>query len=324
MKSLDFLVSRKRLVNPGINFEVTMLNPSGINDEEKKLLEEVAKAKNMTLEEVLVELGHIAAEPDKEVKVEGEKEEKPEDLEIKLGAPVTPAEDIEEQIAEPEVVPEAAPPPPEEEEEKDDEEEPDMPATVNHVCKMCGWDQSIPAIPEPPHQDKIAFLQAVIGQKVFSKRYTLFGGELKVTFRTLTIKEIDALYQETFKAQKAGVIVTTADYYEYLNRLRLYLQITSMSATSSALHIKLPDGLTEETHPGVKSYWKSFLKEQKKFDDSKSLIEQIADYVIFEVLKTEHLQRAITHECNKFNKLVAKLEACVDNPDFWKETEQPS
>lgn len=302
-----------------------MFNPDGISEDEKKLLEEVAKSKNMTLEEVLIELGHAVAEPDQEVNVEGEPEvtDKQEDLEIRLGAPVTPVADTEEEVVEPEVVPEVSPPPPPEEEEEDTEES-DMPATVNHICKMCGWDQSIPVIPEPPHQDKIAFLQAVIGQKVFSKRYTLFGGELKVTFRTLTIKEIDALYQETFKAQKAGIIVTTADYYEYLNRLRLYLQITSLSASSSALHIKLPDGLTEETHPGVKSYWKSFLKEQKKFDDNKTLIEQIADYVIFEVLKTEHLQRAITHECNKFNKLVAKLEACVDNPDFWKETEQPS
>jgi hypothetical protein len=152
----------------------------------------------------------------------------------------------------------------------------------------------------------------------------MFGGNLRVTFRSLTVREIDTLYQEAFRAQKEGLIATPADYYEYLNRLRLYLQIQGFSAQSTSLHIKLPDGLSEDTHQGAASYWEPFLQKASKLKEDVPLIKQIEDYVVEEVLKTEHLQRTITHECSKFNKLVAKLEAAVDNPDFWKETEQPS
>ena len=301
-----------------------MFDPDRMSEEERKLLEEVAKAKGQTLEEALIELGHIKPnQEDEVVTLESES--------VVVEAPIEVAQEPPEVVqnsTEIEVVPEAEPPPMAEEEPEqptEDEEAQTLgPATVNHMCVQCGWDQSIPVIAEPEHKDKIAFLQAVIGQKVFSKRYTMFGNMLRVTFRTLTIKEIDSLYQETFRAQKEGIIVTTADYYEYLNRLRLYLQISSLSATSSALHIKLPEGLTEETHPGVKSYWDTFLRKENKLVESKSLVQQISEYVVTEVLKTEHLQRTVTHECNKFNRLVAKLEACVDNSDFWKEIEQPS
>ena len=47
---------------------------------------------------------------------------------------------------------------------------------------------------------------------------------------------------------------------------------------------------------------------------------QIEEYVLTKVLKTEHLQRVIGHTCNKFNRLVSKLEASVDNENFWNET----
>jgi hypothetical protein len=199
------------------------------------------------------------------------------------------------------------------------------PATMRQLCIQCGWDQDVPTIPEPEHKDKIAFLHAVLGQKVFSKRYLLFGGNLRVTLRTLTIKEIDALYAETFKAQKAGLIATAADYYEYLNRLRLYLQLTGLSSRQTATHIKLPEGLTPETHPDAESHWEEFLKKENAFkEDGNSLVMQIEEYVLSKVLKTEHLQRTIGHTCNKFNRLVSKLEASVDNENFWNETEPQS
>lgn len=298
-----------------------------MTEDEKELLSEVAKSKGKSLEEVLLELGHIKPEPE-EVTIEANLEEeaiKPKNEDPQVSAPIQVAEETTEEKeesfnidAQPDI---KLPPPAEEEVDKETEDEDELPATVNHICQNCGWNLDVPSTPEPEHKDKIAFLQAVLGQKVFSKKYSLFGGELKVSFRTLTIKEIDALYTEAFKAEKAGLIATTADYYEYLNRLRLYLQISSLSAPSSSLHISLPEGLSKETHPDVNTYWTKFLPE---LTEDQSLLSAISEYVVGKVLKTEHLQRVITHECNNFNKLVAKLEVCVDNKDFWKEIEQPS
>jgi hypothetical protein len=322
-----------------------MLDPNSMSDEERELLEEIAKAKGQTLEEALVALGHsIAPGQDTTVSLEGQSEPEPVVAPVTVEAPVAvsapgvAAELITDDLAI-EVTPEFEPPPPpaaeadeadepppadDDDDDDDDDDYRGADSTIKQICVQCGWEKGRPTIPEPEHKDKIGFLQSVLGHKVFSKRYLMFGGQLRVTFRTLSIREIDTLYQAAFRAQKEEQILTTADYYEYLNRLRLYLQLTSFSAKSTSMQIKLPDGLSKATHEGCASYWDDFLKEQALFEEDKPLIVQVQNYVIEKVMKTENLQRTITHECAQFNRLVARLEACVDNPDFWEETEQPS
>lgn len=295
-----------------------MFDLNKLSNDEKKLLQEIAKAKGKSFEEVLVDLGHVqkpekvesSPETDEAVVLTPAKQEESENKTIESIAPAEP---------------ELPPPADEEPEVKQEEAEPAQGlATVRSICSHCGWDQAISPIPEPDRQDKIIFLQAVLGQKVFTKQFLLFGGNLRVTFRSLTVREIDALYVETFKAQKAGVIDNTTDYYEFLNRQRLYLQLTHVSANQSALHIALPDGYTKETHPAADSYWDDFLqKENFQLDSNNSLMLRVQDYVLSHVLKTEHLQRTINHACGRFNRMVAKLEASVDNENFWKETEPP-
>lgn len=300
-----------------------MFDFNKLSDDEKKLLQEIATAKGKSLEEVLIDLGHV------------KNPEKVESLpETDKSVVFTPAkqEESENKIVEPVAAAEPELPPPaieeseveSEKKQKETELEQNL-STVRAVCSHCGWDQAISPIPEPERQDKIIFLQAVLGQKVFTKQFMLFGGNLRVTFRSLTVREIDALYVETFKAQKAGVIDNTTDYYEFLNRQRLYLQLTHISANQSALHIALPDGYTKETHPAAESYWDDFLQtENFQIDSPNSLMLRVQDYVLSHVLKTEHLQRTINHACGRFNRMVAKLEASVDNENFWKETEPPS
>lgn len=313
-----------------------------ISEDEQRLLEEVAKSKGKSLAELLEDLGHN--KPPATVELEGTQPE-PVMPEPKYSPPPPAAPPPVVPPAAPEAVFEGLPqfengiepeiePPFAGEEVLEEEAEPQeadkdaaTPATLRQVCVQCGWDQEQPAIPEPEQQDKIAFLHAVLGQKVFSKRYATYGNRLRMTFRTLTIREIDALYQETFRAQKREIVTTPADYYEFLNRLRLYLQLTSLSSSMTAMQIKLPEGLTRETHPDAASYWEDFLKNLGVYQDpaenkpdTPTLLMQIQDYVLGNVLKTEHLQRAVTHTCGKFNQLVVKLESCANNPDFWNET----
>ena len=310
-----------------------MFDPNKMTEDERQLLEEVAKAKGQTLEQTLIELGHIKPPaPEQSVVFTGKPEPTPEPP--PLAVDPAPAHRPErDTVAEfvPQVVPEFEPPPPPAAEPSPAAAEAEEgsvtagPGTLHQVCIQCGWDQDVPTIPEPEYQDKIGFLHSVLGHKVFSKRYSLFGGHLKLTLRTLTLREIDVLYQETFKAQKAGLIQTSADYYEYLNRQRLYLQLSGLVSQQTAMHIKLPEGLSPEVHPEAISYWEAFLRSENEYkEDGESLMMQVQEYVIGKVLQTEHLHRAVTHTCNKFNRLVAKLEACVDDPNFWNETEPQS
>lgn len=306
-----------------------MLDPSKLSIEEKKLLEEIAKTKGQTIEETLVDLGY-GATPTPVVTLEGPAVEEPV-LTLIPAPELTPVVETPAQPEfNPQVVPDFEPPPADEPTAPPFADDPEVVAdntvgSLKQICVQCGWDQDVPTIPEPEYQDKIAFLHCVLGHKVFSKKYALFGNNLKATFRTLTIREIDMLYQETFKAQKLGLIQTTADYYEYLNRQRLYLQLVGLVSQQTAMHIRLPDGLDRSTHPDADLYWEDFLRSENAYkEDGGSLLMQIQDYVIAKVLRTEHLQRAVTHTCNKFNRLVAKLESCVDDPNFWNETEPQS
>lgn len=311
---------------------------NSISEVEKELLAEVAKAKGKTVNELLIELGHIQPpQSSTSVEFKGQVAEavEPQLATTPVSTEIPRFDDAIQTEFEPPPPPIAAveSPPPAIDDLVDEPEidERLAPATFKQICVQCGWDQEQATIPEPEHSDKIAFLHAVLGQKVFSKRQTVFGGQLRLTFRTLSIREIDAMYQETFRAQKAGMISTAADYYEFLNRLRLYLQLTAMSSAKTVMQIKLPEGLNRETHPGAASYWDDFLKEQPGYQaintdatDTPTLLIQIQDYILTHVLKTEHLQRIVAHTCNKFNRLVVKLEMSVDNPDFWEETEPQS
>jgi hypothetical protein len=296
------------------------VDPNNISESEKNLIAEIAKQKNKSFEEVLEELGHTVAPPsDEVVTLEGA----PSDVQDTEQAEPAPAQRFDIPV-----VPEEPLPPPPADTQPDvtteEEEETEAPlSTLNIVCPQCGWDHANPTVSEPENKDKLAFLHVILGAKVFSKQYSLFDGKLKAEFRTLTVKELDLLYAEAFNAQKAGLITNTSDYYEYLNRLRVCLQLIKLSASSHSLHVVLPTGLTEESHPDTDSYWDSFLKSKGIDYEPERLVLAVQDYVLEQVLKTEHLHRLITHESAKFNRLVSKLEACVDNPDFWKETEQP-
>jgi len=303
-----------------------MLDPEKLSEEERALVEEIAKAKGLTPEQVLIDLGHQlpqTAEEDSVVSLEGET------AEVVPAAPIAVA--VEEPVSSMEVPdpgPEIEPPPPVEENPEPEVVERAAPAsepsTITDVCPHCGIDKTQAVIEEPEHKDKLAFLQAILGGVCYSKRSDLFDGNLRVTFRTLTVKEIDALYEATYAAQQDGKVASAADYYEYLNRLRLNVQLVAVVGKSSALHHKLPDGLSVETNSKADQHWDVFLKSKNKFKDDVPLVQQIQEYVLEHVLATEQLLRVVTHECQKFNRLAAKLEARVDDADFWKETGRPS
>jgi hypothetical protein len=191
------------------------------------------------------------------------------------------------------------------------------------ICRQCGWDQAHDTVVEPSDDEKISFLHTLLGGTIFQKSYSLFGGNLNVQFRTLTVGELDSIYAEAFKAQKAGVLATSTDYYEYINRLRLSLQLSKLEATGAAMHHDLPVSL---------KLWPDFLREARNTDreysdqdqETETIHEQIQRYLRDNVLRSELLQRSVTNKCNDFNRLVAKLEARVDDSDFWKTIEKRS
>tara|TARA_R110000824_G_scaffold25456_3_gene88692 strand:+ start:3789 stop:4730 length:942 start_codon:yes stop_codon:yes gene_type:complete len=313
-----------------------MIDPSRMTAAELEVLTGIAKSKGITVEAVLTEMGHTLPkpedEPDAVVEFSGAaevEEVRPAEIETASVRSISFGPDKSDRDL-PEL-PEAksALELPLAEEDEPEEREPEEQAgndnsTLRPICAHCGWDQEESVIADPSSAEKVSFLQSVLGMKPFKKTMSLFAGQLKVTFRTLTIKEIDKLYSAAYEAQKAGEISTASDYYEYINRLRVHLQLLSVKGKAVPLHHQLPDGLDEQSNNTASEYWEDFLKEKKVYVENDNLPLQVQKYVIDTVLATEQLMRVVSFECQKFNRLAAKLEARVDDSDFWKETGQLS
>jgi len=188
------------------------------------------------------------------------------------------------------------------------------------TCPQCEWPLDMPAIPEPEYGEKQAFLQSVLGQVPFTKQYDLLGGALTVVFRTLTIQEVDQIYKQAAYEFEKQPTWTRIDYFERVNRYRLYLQVVSLRSRDGKIAHEMPDGLSEEANPNASAYWK--LPDPE--DTRATAIPIIEEFFLKEVLRTEMLNRAIGTLCSKFNRLVAKLEAVIDNSDFWKRTGEQS
>jgi hypothetical protein len=189
------------------------------------------------------------------------------------------------------------------------------------VCPRCAWDLKTPVGPEPEYFDKLKFVTTMLANKPFQKQYKLFNGELIVTFRSLRPKEIDACYSHIIYEINEGKIKFQGDIYEMVNRYRFYLQLVELrTKTSEGMSFEFPDGFTQRTNPKATAFWE--LPEDLP-ENSKGL-DIVEDYITSEVLTTESLHRVVAAACRDFNRLVAQLEAMVDNANFWKPTEMPS
>lgn len=192
------------------------------------------------------------------------------------------------------------------------------------LCPHCHGDLAQPSIPEPPYEDKMSFLHAMLGQKTWTKEYALFGGNIKVVFRTLTPREIDCIYKQAYRDQNMGRVPTDADFWERINRYRLFLQLQCLQSPKHeteplGLFHDLPDGLSLEANPGATGTW--WTPEQDAgIDEGETPLPYIEKWLIEKVFTSEAVFRVVHQACDRFNRLVAKMEAMADNSDFWQPT----
>jgi hypothetical protein len=190
------------------------------------------------------------------------------------------------------------------------------------ICPHCWWDQSIPDVAEPPYGDKMSFLHSLLGQKPWKKEMTLFGGNVFVCFRTLTTSELDTLYKQAYQDRSMGRIIEERDFWERLNRYRLFLQLCSMRSNGGpeGFQHDLPDGLSKETNPDAEGVWYR-PDDNVQLEPGETMLPQIESFIVAKVLKSDSVFRAVHAACNEFNRVVAKMEAMADNQDFWRPTE---
>lgn len=192
------------------------------------------------------------------------------------------------------------------------------------TCPHCLWDLAqTEGITAPTEIDKASFVHSILGNKVWVKTVSLFGGALEVTYRTLTSAEVDTCFKQVYSDWKAGNIKDMTSYYEQVNRYRLVLQLleyrTAPRDGAPGMTEQLPDGYSAETNPGAEAFW-----EGTPTEGAVTNLPDIEKHVTTKLLTTETHFRAVSSACHQFNRLAARLEAMADNSDFWQPTKSPS
>jgi len=207
--------------------------------------------------------------------------------------------------------------PPDNKEEKETISPPEV-----QICPHCRLRLDMPTLDEPSLEQKLLFLQCILGQKQFVQDIPVFNNAVVFTFRTLTPKELDvAFMQVSYDVLKNKIYNNYGDIFEQLNRYRLFLQLHKIKNNIGINRdfIELPDGLSKQTNKLAFNYWK--LSRPPKEDETE--LVQIEEYMINNVLKTEFIFRIAMNACNLFNRLVAKLENTMYSENFWKLTASP-
>lgn len=198
------------------------------------------------------------------------------------------------------------------------EQSQDTPSTFTgdtlQFCPHCNYNlQNATDVPVT-EEDKLAFLQTILGDLPFKKPYALYGGKVAVTFRVLSVPELDMLFSQVRYEVSTGAIRSAEALEERVQRYRMFLQLVSLS--SENFRHDFPDGLTPETSPNATTFWQL----PDDLPEGSKGLECIEQYMFSSIIKTESMLRILAITCLEFNRLAAKLEATGHDSDFWQAT----
>lgn len=173
-------------------------------------------------------------------------------------------------------------------------------------CPHCGWDASNKELTVVTEQDKTDFIQSILGGIRFKKVYELYGGRLKITFRTLTTAESDMAYKQLLvDAQndlQSKILGDTSFYWRTLMAYRAVIAVEKIESENNIIEIPPVDEI--EVEEG--SYSRPNTKLFALFDD-----------LVAQIMPSEMLRNTVSHLYTEFQALVEKMQAMAESKDFW-------
>lgn len=176
-------------------------------------------------------------------------------------------------------------------------------AKVPELCPNCGFKHDVDVL-EVSDSDKSGFLAMLIGGARFKKVYPLLGGKLTIVFRSLTREELELSLQQASYDDRDGLFATQ---YEYFRTHRNYEMVLALD------RIEAGDSLDVFPAPAdVK--WDAPLAGQP----SQTVLSVYYPHVVETHFKSASILRMVSLLYERFTGLIRRLEANMQNPDFWK------
>jgi len=171
-------------------------------------------------------------------------------------------------------------------------------------CSHCGWDISIKETVHITEKDKQTFLASILGGTRFYKDINLFGDTVTVRYRTLTTVEADLALRQCAFDYRDDKLPDQGEFFRVHSNYRLALSIARVSM-AVAIHVVPTIDEIEWDEPA-------------EGEDKQTALPVLEKWLHENVLANESMRRVIGIEHQRFQRLVEKLEARVDDSDFWK------
>ena len=203
--------------------------------------------------------------------------------------------------------------PPEDEEEEGDggDEEGEgapppggAPHGLDH-CPRCKWDLSSGQPPAPSADDRAVFVAAVLGDNRFVKDYDLFGGKLRVAFRSLSTRGGDLALKQLAQDQGRGLVADRADFMRLFWDYRLCLSLLWVEVDGDRVDAAGP---VDEMLTGLGAadgHVTTLPTILERLQDCKPLGEETVWRVVGQAYR------------HQFQALVDGLELKANDPSFW-------
>jgi|694.fasta_scaffold49167_3 hypothetical protein len=169
-------------------------------------------------------------------------------------------------------------------------------------CPRCGWDMKQKFEITPTDADKEEFLIALLGGQRFRRTYELFGGKVRVTFRSMLAEENKAIYRQLVIDQQAKKIATEAEWFVQMMDYRLACSLDEMTTLDGKLVASVPEVALVSPLP--------------ESDENNPLVQQLSK-INKDVLAQEVTRRLVGAHLRRFQRLLETLEAQALDPSFW-------
>ena len=172
---------------------------------------------------------------------------------------------------------------------------------IKGPCANCGFNGTEDDVLDITGIDKENFIVMLQTGARFYKTYALYGGSIKITFRSLTQKELDIALTQASCDTRDGKIADSADFFRKEHNYEQAIAIKSIESSQGVVVFPELSEVQYDTDP------------DKPFQ---TVLSVYSDYVTDQI-KTDSMLRSISTVYMRFKALVARLEANMSNPDFW-------
>lgn len=179
-----------------------------------------------------------------------------------------------------------------------------MPGRYTH-CPRCAIDLSREYENLPSDEDRRVFLVAVLSQDRFRKQIPIMGGELVITYRSLTAEESKMVLQQLSYDMRAGKINSEGDYWNGLQNYRLAISVERITLRDGRVIAAVPDTKDIPYDP----------PEDGKLE---TMLVPMEAWFTKDILPQEPLRRVVGQQHRQFQRLVEALEAQAAEPSFWQ------